>query len=446
MSADRRTIIIAALVMVALIGVGAGSAAVFARSACGAIGPDGVPDRAAGTDVQQLVATVFPDLDDRSGGVRAGIDRLADELGPFSGIAEVTGADRIASTMLGVAAVGSTTTSLDASGAEVRATAAFGDAAVIVGDGGLFSLALANPLTGQVDAVSGLDDDLEPGRCVDTATVGTPLAFALDTSRGELLLFRVDEDGSDPEVERRGSTGVRIWTADLDAGLAPPGTLGERLTGALGAELAVVGRRSAATDDPELPVLTAFDRRTGTPRWTLGRELIPVHLQEQNAVWVEVLAVGRDASVLAMSPDEDGARGTTSLVAVAHADPVGAVTPLEVPPGDIVRAEVVGDDEVVVLVRERAGWSLYRTGGPQMPAERIAAGDGDAGGIAVLDDGRIVVAAGAVTIVGPGSVDTYGLDLDAEDVVTHRGGVTLLLRAPEAVAEGEPAVTVTFGR
>ena len=457
MSADRRTMIIAAIAMMALIAVGVGSAAVFARSSCAVIGPDTVQAREAGTGVDAIVASTFADLDDGSlAAVRAGLIVLEDELGPVTGIAEVSGADRLAASVTGIAAAGSITTSLDADGAGVRATAGFDDAAAVTGDGGLFSLALANPLTGQVDALLSLDDDLQPGACTDTATVGNPLAFALDATRGELLLLRVDEDGSSPVVERRGPSGIRIWTSDLDLGIAPPGTLGERSSAATGADLIVVGRRSAADDDPDLPVLTAVDRRTGERRWTAGREVVPEPLRDQDAVWVEVLAVGRDTSVLAMSPDQDGARGPASLVTVTHADAAEGITPgsplgttaLGVPPQNVVAAEVGGDDDLLVLVQDAQRWSLYHLTDPQSPSEPVAAGDGTARGMDTFADGRIAVAAEALTVLTPGRDHTFDLGLSVHDVALHRGGVTLLLRLPTGGDEpaDDRAIAVTFGR
>jgi hypothetical protein len=118
----------------------------------------------------------------------------------------------------------------DDDGGGIRAAAGFDAPAVVVGTGStLYAVALMNETTGQVDAVQPLDADLEPaGGCLDAATVNVPFAFHLDANDGEALLFRVEEDSDEPELQLRDRGGIR-WDAPLEVAIAPPGLLGERL-------------------------------------------------------------------------------------------------------------------------------------------------------------------------------------------------------------------------
>jgi hypothetical protein len=115
----------------------------------------------------------------------------------------------------------------------LRAAGDLATAAVTLGAGTpvgsglhLYSLALTNPLTGQVDALQPLDEELEGLTCQDTALVGSPLAFHLAASDGQLLVLRVEEDGDEPELELRDPVAGQVWAAGLRLPTAPAGLTG----------------------------------------------------------------------------------------------------------------------------------------------------------------------------------------------------------------------------
>jgi hypothetical protein len=335
MSADRRVLTVAVVSMVLLVLVGVVSAQLFTGSACGSIDPRPHPDRAAGTALADVVADGLPDLDEEGQqALAASVGTAAARLGPVVGAADVRGAERLAIVDGGVAALGAVTTVLTEDAAEVRITQDL-DEGTIVGDGDvLYSLALVNPLTGQVDAIQPLDGDLEPGTCIDTATVGTPLAFHLDAGGGELLLLRTEEDGDEPAIELRDAEAGSVWSTPAEVGVAPAGVLAERVDGALGDDVVVVGRRIAEGEDGA--ALLALDRVDGTERWSVGTDALADSVPAGDGpVWVTVLVVGDELALVALARDDE--RAAANVVAVSvddgslrwEADLDGPVEPLD---------------------------------------------------------------------------------------------------------------------
>lgn len=460
-AADKRTLIIAGVVTFALVVVGVGTAAVFTRSACDRLAPDPVGVGLAGdaAAAEAVLADAFPDADAAARqGMSAAFATLADEFGPLTGIAEVAEAERLAATDGGLAALGPRATLLTLDGAAARAAVDLGDGRVVGSGAMLYSLAVGNDLTGQIDAMVPLTSasgaGLEAGTCVDTALINTPLAFHLDANGGEVVLLRVDEDGSLPELQLRDPIIGERWAARVEVGIAQPGVLGERLTAALGPELAVLGRRTAPDDDA--PVLTAVERADGTIRWTVGRdgfaELLEADLPQR--VGVLDAAVGSVAVVL--HPDLDGddgdaatteeaATGVARLVVVDAADGARRFD-VAFEPGEIVQEATITDDLVWAVITDSAGETrvvaLDVDGQPQLDA----GAPGEHGELAVLDDGRaaLVTASGVVVVDPDEGSELIGSDLVGRDIVDHEGGVSLLFDGPGA--EGGSIVVTFSGR
>jgi outer membrane protein assembly factor BamB len=452
MSADRRVLTIAVASMVGLVLLGVVSAQLFTRSACTRIDPDLVAARSVGTAVPALLdqgvtevgvvlAEAFPDLDEAS--LVGALAVLEDELGPLLAAADVGDADRLAIVDGEVAALGSVTTVLTGDGTEVRATADVDEGTVVGSGSTLYSLALVNPLTGQVDAIQPLDADLGAGTCVDTATVGTPLAFHLDAGDGELLLLRTEEDGDEPAVELRDATTGSVWSTGLEVGTAPAGVLADRVTGQLGAEDVVVGWRTLADHDGD--AVAALDRATGEVRWTVPADsLREVADAGEQPLWVEVLAVGDDEAVVALVPEGD-----------AETAWPGHVAALDLADGEVRWAVAPDGDRPTLAVPTASGWAVATVDGDGLTvhvveagevasASTLTAGDGEPRG-AQLPDGATVIAAGPLVVLEEeaddgADRDAHGIDTDlrAIDVAAAEDRVHLLL------ASDEGAVVLTF--
>ncbi|MFA9446543.1 hypothetical protein [Egicoccus sp. AB-alg6-2] len=449
LSADRRVLVIGAVSMVVLMLVGAVTAAFFTRSACGRIGPDPVLPRAAGEDVDRVLAEALPDLfdDERLALTEYLRGPLADRLGPLAGALDVSGAEGL-SPAGGpgsglVAATGATTTVFGVPAADVRATADVGDGTV-VGDGAtLYSLALTNPGTGQTDAVMPLDVRLEGGDCFDTATVATPFAFLLAAGEGQLLLFRVEEDGDVPTVELRDAQQGQVWIADLDTPAIPPGVSGARLDGAMGLDLVVVGRR--ATLDDTAPILSAFTRDGGQLRWSVELDAVAeVAPDGDTPVWAEVVAVGGDTVLVSLSRDDD--RGRSTLVAMDAADGAmrwatdvhGSVPVAAHVDADAVTVLLDRGDHIDVVIREADDGSDRGSAGQPDPD-----GSGFDGRGAVVPGGEEVLATVGRGLVVAGADELTLLAHDVEpallvDAVVVDGATVLL------VASGDGAAAVVF--
>jgi hypothetical protein len=438
--------IIAALAVVALILVGIVSGALFARSACAGIGPGTIAARAT-SDLGAVVDAAFNGLaDDERDAIIDAVTQLAGQLGPVTGVADVTGAEALAAVDGGVAAVGTITTVLDEGGGDARSTAELGEDATVVGGGdSLYSLALVNPLTGQVDALQPVDLDLAGGTCVDTALVGSPLAFYLDAGEGQLALFRAQEDADDPELELRDPIAGRLWAAELEVVTAPPGVLGEWVTARLGPGQVVVARRSAP--DEAQPVVVGLDRRDGSVRWAIDRaelaELLPPSAPARTEVLLsssELIALRVAAETAEGIPD---ANATTTLAGLDPADG-SLLWTSELEPGHTVVdvAEEAGDLIVLVEVGGRLEARQLRSG----RATVLATIDADSGHLAVLADGRVVVAADRGVVVTPGEeAELVGAPVATLDAQAHDGRITLLLRGEPGGDQRPGTIAVTFG-
>ncbi|MFP4312264.1 MAG: hypothetical protein ACLFS9_09855 [Nitriliruptoraceae bacterium] len=481
MAADRRTLSIAALAMALLILIGVVSGAVFAGSACDDIGPRPVAAPVAG-DAASLAA-VLPALDrDTRSAWQEQLEVLETALGPVVGLADADGTARLRSSSLGPVAVGESVVQLDASGSRVLDAVAVGSGTVVGGGDHLYTLALPNPLTGQVDALQPLDADLGGLTCVDTALVGSPLAFHLDATDGQLLLLRLEEDGDDAELELRDPVAGRVWGSDLDLPDAPAGLAGSRLTAGLGSEVIVTATRTGPEDTA--PVLTAVERSDGTPRWQVTRDELAaagIALPDDGPTRAEVHAVGSELGLVVLTdatatgqPDEAAERDALNarrqvLVTVALAD--GEVRSWSTLPvaERVVAAATSHAGAVFVTVDVGGGRTAVREldgsevrmivetplrGAVLSELDRVvAASDGVVGtaaqplpgGVATLRDGRRVAASGgAVLVLPPADAEdetaVVEVELPAAAVAAQGDGVSLLLLGPD-----EARVVVTLG-
>jgi hypothetical protein len=438
--------IIAALAVVALVLVGIVSGALFARSACAGIGPDAIADRSI-SDLSAVVDAAFNGLADAErDAIVDAVTQLAGQLGPVTGVADVTGAEALTVVDGGVAAIGAITTVLDEDGSRARATAELGEAATVVGGGDrLYSLALVNPLTGQVDGLQPVDLDLVGGTCVDTALVGSPLAFYLDAGDGQLALFRAQEDADDPEIELRDPIAGRVWAADLEVATAPPGVLGEWVTARLGPDQVVAARRSAP-DEPQ-PVVVGFDRRDGAVRWAIDRDELSPVLPSSVPARTEVVLNASELIVLrSVAETTDGAPDTDAAITLAGLDPADGSLRWthELEPGAAVVDVAEAGSDLVVLVAAEGGLEARRIRSGD--ASVLAAVDAATGHLAALADGRVVVAADRGVVVTPeDQAELAGAPVETLDVQVHDGRITLLLRGEERDGRRAGAIAVTFG-
>ncbi len=469
MAADRRTLLVAGAAMVGLVVLGVVSGALFARSACDTIAPEPIAvgevltgAALADTGSAAAVTGALGDLapEDRVA-VEDAVGELEQRVGPVRAVAALRDVDRLAAVDGGVAALGGAVRVLEVpeDGPVVARGAVSLQEGLAVGDGAhLYSLAITNPLTGQVDALQPLDGELEGMTCVDTALVGSPLAFHLDAGDGELLLLRIEEDGEDPELELRDPVAGRRWAAELALPTAPAGLAGARLTGRLGPDAAVVATRTAAED--EVAVVTAVERSDGSPRWRLDRdELRAAGVPLPAApVRAEVAALGTEVVVVGMREvDGDGradeeaeqdarARGAHRLVlldaatgrvlgvealapgervAAATADGARAelvVTDLEAGGVRLVELSPAGLDEVVTDALGAPGRTL--AGDAEGPLRAVGRGPA---GVVSTSGARAGVAALGGPLAVVEDAGAVSLPLRTIDVVSHAGGTSLLL-------------------
>lgn len=319
LSADRRTLLIAVIAMVVLIAVGVTSAAIFTRSACGAVEPGAVAAGTAGDDLPAVLAEALPGLEpgeldrlvaglgarDGDGGDAPG-DGEALPLTPV-GAADVGAASDLTTLDGHLAATGERLTLLGGPAADGGVTAGpaaeVEDPAIVVGSGPtLYSLALVNEATGQVDAIVPVTDELAGGDCIDTAQVGVPLTFHLDATEGELLLFRVDDEGELPEVELRDAEGS-VWSQRVVMQVGPPGALAERLDGMIGEELVVTARRTSADED--VAAIEARARASGTQQWSVApSEVAELAPPGDEALVIELVAVTDERVLVAVAREQ----------------------------------------------------------------------------------------------------------------------------------------------
>jgi hypothetical protein len=461
LAADRRTIVIAVVVMVALVLVGVVSGSLFARSACRDLAPTATQAPVA-SDPDLVVAAAFPQLEPAAADeLVEAITELAGALGPLTGIADATGAQRLALVGGAPGGVGTATTLVAATG-QVQASATFDEAATVVGDGDtLYSLALVNPLTGQVDGLQPVDRDLQPGTCVDTALVGSPLAFHVAAGGGQLALLRVSEDGGEPELELRDPVAGQVWVAPLELGQAPAGILGEWVAGAFGDRDVLVGRRTRPGD--EEPVVAAFARRTGDLRWELGRGDLGDLVTDAGPQPVEVLRADADVALVLLGAVEDPDGGAADAPAGARAGDGAQLVALDLadgsvrwsqalPEAGVVESAVLLPDGAWLAVGDEDGVGVLHADAEGL--RRIDEVPAGATRLAELPDGRLLVASAAGIRLpatagdpagdGEGAVGaddvTFGVPFAGRDVVVANGRVTLLLDGP-----GDGEVLVTFG-
>lgn len=296
---DRRTLILGLLAMVTLVVVGLIAAQLFGRPACTLLDATPLPARAVGSDVGEVLEQVLGTEDAEV--VADALATVSEDVGQPVGAAEVTGARALTTNRDGVVALGRVTTSLGAELTRVRATADVGRARVVGSGNPLYQLVLPNEVTGQVDALQPLTTDLEGLTCVDTAVVGSPLAFLLDAEDGELLLYRAQDDGGDDELELRDPVEGRVWRAPLQLPQAPPGTTASRLEGALGPGAVVAARPIRPGQDE--PALVAVERASGQPRWSVDPDVVFDALDPRFAAGTlapSALAIGGQHVLLAL--------------------------------------------------------------------------------------------------------------------------------------------------
>lgn len=488
MAADRRTLLIGALAMAGLVLVGVVSGSLFASSACDGIAPRAIAVPAAGSDLD-LLGSALEGLDDEVlGTVRAEVTALADELGSVTGVAAVPGAASLTATADGVASLGDEVVALRAAGDLVTAAVSLGSGTAVGSGPHLYSLALTNPLTGQVDALQPLDGELGGLTCQDTALVGSPLAFHLAAGDGQLLVLRVEEDGDEPELELRDPVAGQVWAAELRLPTAPAGLAGARLTAGLGPEFVVAGSRT--TPGEEAPVFTAVARADGAALWSLDRvglEAAGAPLSAERATRAEVVAVGEVLGLAVLREVDGGGRadeeaeqdlrsvGPQRLLALDPSDGTLRWQVELAPTERIVASAVAGDSGQVVLVdlASSAVRVVVATGddvrsldgpafGPLRPADREAPGESalapatpgraSEAGVAALPGGATLIGVGEHLLVLPSAAGAGGepaaagdaadpveLGLPVVDVAVHPGGVSLLLAGP-----GEQRALVTF--
>ena len=431
--------------MVVLVAIGVVSASLFARSACEGLVPEPVTLPSASTDADEVLPTAFEQVGPVAlEGFGEIVAALEAEFGALTGLAAVPGATRLAPVPDGAVTTGEAATRLGMDGDRVLAAVDPGEG-TLVGDGHtLYSLAIGNPLTGQVDAFVPLDPGFDPGTCVDTAVVGAPFAFHLDAGDGQLLLLRTEEDASVTEVELREGGVGRRWEAGVPLETAPPGLLGERLTGRLTPGLAVVAARTEP--GAEVPVVIALDRGTGRLRWTLSRDDLGGNVTDEVPQWVRVLAADDEQVVLELRPESDERpddAGSPALVAVDAADGTVRWSDLSTPAGATADAVVTSGGRVLVAF-QREGHVVVDAYGAEGRTTLAAVPGREAASLVALPDGGAILVTEELALpldgaAVPGDRLVFGA-LRASDVVLADGTTRWLLTGPEG-----GAVVATFG-
>lgn len=249
-SSDRRILTIGVTTMVVFLLVGVGSAAVFSRPACRLVAPT----------VSAYDVTTNSDWY----GNDDALTRFADALTAFSSqpvnVVTASGVDRFTVLGDGVAAVGSKALVFDAS-AHVQSLITFSDADVVGSGDILYAVNIANPASGQVDAMQPFVQNGSALTCVELALVSTPLAFVKDAADGEVLFMRADEDGDEPFAEVRDAKTGRRLSIPLDLSVGSAGQHGIRTSGVLHPEVIVVTQQ--LTENADTTVVWGIDRQDG---------------------------------------------------------------------------------------------------------------------------------------------------------------------------------------
>ena len=308
--ADRRVVLTAIAVMFALVLSGVLFAAFFATTSCRQLAPE-------------LLAAPIPAEQDAAARmllVGAGVgpeavDAVEALLGPVGSAVTLpmSAPVRIGAAPVGIGAVVVTGdgAAVVAQSGDVTASATFRRAVTVVGDGvSMFALVVGNTLTGQVDAIRPLVPTLaglEPGACVDTSAVGSPLSFLHDARDGNLVGLRTDEDGTDAVLELRDHVRGRVWAPVVELPRAPAGLQGSRTSGALGPDVVVMARRTVRDADEPMPTVLAFRRTDGLLLWSIDaagvRAVLPDVLAAESALRIEVAHVDAERALLVAFPD-----------------------------------------------------------------------------------------------------------------------------------------------
>lgn len=299
---ERRTVALAALLMLVLVVAGVVAGSLWAASGCRALAPRPLD-----------VALVRADAE--VGGLEPALAGLASELGGVAVRLALPAGERLLVVEGGVAVVDgpgeapATLTVVDDDGS-VRSVSRLGEGATVVGGGASpYALDVPNRSTGQVDALAALDvaaPTVARAPCLDAAVVGSPLAFLLDAGDGRLLLLRTAEDGSEVDVELRDPIVGRRWAARLAPPRAPAGLVAARTTAVLAAPVAgespeglvAVALRSGpvaaagVADAGDGAVVVALDAADGTERWRVGRTALESAGAVDPATTVDVELVG----------------------------------------------------------------------------------------------------------------------------------------------------------
>lgn len=313
-SNDRRTLTIGTVAMVVFLLIGVGSAAVFARPSC------------------RLVSPAFVALDTTNDGqsvlMDAALDAYVSDLagsGSAVRVFDAPGADSL--TVFGerLAAIGTETLLFDTAN-RLAAQITFRDGRVVGSGDVLYAVVLANPTSGQVDAVQPIDDKLNARTCVELALVSTPLAFLLDASDGEILFLRADEDGDDPFIEVRDPDVGRRLSVPVELAVGSAGRHGVRTSGVLTGDMIVFAQ--SALEAPDGTALWGIDRATGEVLFTVGHGTLRTHTGFSGDFSVDV-RLHDDAVVVAVTQDtvtndmflglEDGSLTTPITVSAKQA-------------------------------------------------------------------------------------------------------------------------------
>lgn len=413
LSADRRTLLIAAVAMVVLIAVGVASAAMFTSSACGLVVPEPVEAGRADGDVTAVLAGALPGLDDGTvEAVAAELEQLAGavpegvpvswpgravgavDVGPATGLTVVDGQLLATGPRLTVLPPPAPDATPDAT-PDAGPAAELDEAAVVVGDGErVYSLAEVHEPTGQISSVVPVDADLDAGDCYDTAQVGVALAFHLDAGDGQLLLLRSDDNGEHPEVEVRDADGS-VWSERVQLGAGPAGGLAARLDGRLGDDHVVTARRSRPDDSA--PALQARARDRGVEQWSVTPAEVAQRMPPgDEALEIEVVAITDDLVLTAVSREggdavlllafdlDDGAWAWTSELDaeavprwVGEADGAAQLLVPRLADGEVSGHELVAVDPATGDVSVRHGLDGAAASAASGRAGLLAAADGD---------------------------------------------------------------------
>ncbi len=316
-NADRRVVITALVVMIALVLFGVGFGGLFGATNCRQLRPVDLDITSAAVASPVTSSEGIAELLADQGVGRAALTAGEGLLGPVTlAVPVVLDAPlRIGPHRSGVLVTGDGAMLVALEG-DVLAGVSFRRAVTVVGDGSaVYALVVGNTITGQVDALRPLlpgVDGFVPGTCVDTSAVGSPLSFLHDARDGNMLGLRTDEDGSDAVLELRDPTRGRVWAPVLELPRAPAGLQGARTSGVIGTDTIVLARRFGTdltdpTSDDEGHALQAFSRTDGALLWTLGpsdvRAVLPADLAAVATLRLEVAHVGAGRALVTVAPD-----------------------------------------------------------------------------------------------------------------------------------------------